>query len=133
MIPADVMDELSGVLAEIPGVRVPPYGGKVSPPAAVVTLPDTLTYDGSYGRGQDSMSLLIHLVVGALAARPSRDAASEFAAGSGPRSVKARLEAHAYTSCHTVHVASCEFNGVTFAAVDYLAATFTVNITGAGA
>lgn len=72
-----------------------------------------------------------------LVARPTSPEArreiAEYAAGSGPRSVKAAVEAHQYTAADEVTVVSAEFDVVTYAGNDYLAAQFNLEIVGRGA
>lgn len=131
---ADVMQALADRLDTIAGLRVhghPP--DKVTPPAAIVTYPDTYTYDETYGRGMDRIELPVVVVVGKVSARSSRDDLARFVDGSGVASVKAVLESGTYTAFDTVRVTQAVFDIVTIAGVDYLAATLTVDITGQGA
>jgi hypothetical protein len=65
--------------------------------------------------------------------RAARKALAAYAAGSGPRSVKAAIEAHTYTSCDTVRVTSADFTTATYAGTEYLAAIFHLDIVGRGA
>ncbi|RQW83557.1 hypothetical protein [Micromonospora globispora] len=127
--------ELATVLGTIAGLRVPPWGVEsISPPAAVITLPDRIDYDSTYGRGSDRFpDLAVVVLVGAATQRSSRKALAAYADGSGAKSVKAKLEAHTYTSCDSVRVAWAEFGTPTFAGTDYLAAIFHLDITGKGA
>lgn len=131
---ATVMQELANRLDTITGLRVhahPP--DKITPPAAVVTYPDTYTYDQTYARGMDRLELPVVVLVGKVSARASRDDLARFCAGSGAASVKAVLESGTYTAFHTVRVTQAVFDVVSIGAVEYLAATFTVDITGTGA
>ena len=130
---ADVMDEVAAALGTITGLRVhahPP--GQVHPPAAVVSYPETYTFDGTYGRGMDRLTLPVVVVVGKASDRGARDALAAYADGSGARSVKAVVEAGTYTACDTAVVTGAEFDVVTIGGQDYLAALFTVDITGQG-
>lgn len=130
---ADVMDEVAARLGTIAGLRVhahPP--GSVTPPAAVVSYPDTYTFDETYGRGMDRMTLPVVVVVGKASDRAARDQLGVYVDGSGAASVKQVLESGTYTAFHTVRVVGAEFDVVTIAAVDYLAATFDLDIAGSG-
>jgi hypothetical protein len=131
---ADVMDDLATQLDTIAGLRVhahPP--GKITPPAAVVTYPETYDFDQTYARGMDRLELPVVVLVGKVSARASRDDLARFCDGSGADSVKAVLEAGTYTAFDTVRVTKAEFDIIAIASVEYLAATFTVDITGSGA
>lgn len=133
MLLSDVMDELGAALDGIVGLRVFPYwADRVTPPAAVVGWPEPLTYDSTMARGSDRATVPVMVLVGKVDARSARDALSQYADGSGPFSVKAALDGGTYTACDSVRVASCEFTVITVAGVEYLAATFQVEITGSG-
>lgn len=133
----DVMDEIGTRLDAIPGLNTFAYSvKKVTPPAASVSLPERVTYDQTYGRGSDSMTLEILVAVGSFSARSSRDAVSKYAAGSGTHSVKAHVDStedNEYTSCDTVTVTEAEFLVSTTAGADLLSVAFTVNVFGEGA
>lgn len=127
--------ELQVALQTITGLRVPAWGvQRISPPAAIIPLPERIEYDSTYGRGSDRYpDLPVIVLVANPTQRTSRKEIAAYADGSGAKSVKAAIQAHTYTSCDTVRVASCEFDTVKYAAVDYLAAIFHLDITGKGA
>lgn len=130
---AAVMDDLGDALATIPGLRVFPYwADRVQPPAAVVGWPDPLTYDSTMARGADQVELPITVLVGKVDARSSRDLLARYADGSGEASVKAVVEAHTPSSYDSVRVTRAEFSVATVSGVEYLAATFYVDLTGSG-
>lgn len=131
---ADVMDDLGAALSDIQDLRVSPYwADRISPPSAIVSWPDPLTYDESYGRGADRMEIPINVAVGKVDARSSRDALAAYADGSGQFSVKAAIEAHEATAYNSARVTRCEFGVVSIAGIEYLSATFFVDIIGTGA
>ena len=131
----DVAAELATALKTIDGLRVPDWGvQKVSPPFALIPLPEQVTYDATYGRGSDRIEDWPVMVLVANPTQPqARRAVAEYAAGSGTKSVKAAVEAHTYTACDSVTVESAEFDVVSYAGTDYLAAMFHLDITGKGA
>lgn len=131
---ADVMDEVAQVLGQITGLRVFEYPpGSVAAPAGAVSYPESIDYDQTYQRGTDQITdLPMVLVVGKATERSARDTVSAWTAGSGPRSVKALMEAHTWTSCDDLTVTSCGFDVVSIAGVDYLAAEFRATIVGPG-
>lgn len=129
----DVMDEVAARLGTIAGLRVFPYpADSVSPPAAIVSYPEKYTFDETYGRGMDRMTLPVVVVVGKPTDRASRDRIAQYCDGAGPASVKAAVEAGKYVACDTVRVTGIEFDVVTVAGTDYLAALFDLDIAGAG-
>lgn len=131
---AAVMDELAEKLRTITGLRVfafPP--DDVTPPAAIVTYPDTYTYDMTYGRGHDRLDLGVVVVVGAVSDRASRDELARYADGSGTRSIKQAIESGEFTSFDSVRVMDAEFSIFTMAGVEYVAATFSLDVAGTGA
>lgn len=131
---ANVMQELAERLDTIAGLRVhghPP--DKISTPAAVVTYPDTYNYDETYARGMDRLELPVVVLVGKVHLLSARNTIGAYADGAGAKSVKAVLEAGTYTQFDTVRVTGVTFDIVEVAGVEYLGATFTVDITGQGA
>ncbi|MGA5306515.1 hypothetical protein [Micromonospora taraxaci] len=132
-----IADELSAALKTIDGLTVPEWGvQRVSPPFALIPLPDGegITYDLTYGRGGDRIPDWPVLVLIDRPARPeSRRAIAAYATGSGATSVKEAIEGHTYTACDPPRVASCEFDVVSYAGTDYLAAMFHLDISGKGA
>lgn len=132
----NVMDDLGMGLGLIDGLRVHPYWAtQISPPAAIIGWPDPLSFDSTMGRGGDRIDLPIYVLVGKIDARSSRDQLSRYLAGSGGDSIKAALERESGWSHHSFHscrVKSAQVEVMTVAAVDYLAATFRVDIIGGG-
>lgn len=131
----DVSEEIRTALAGIAGLRRPPWGAEqVQVPAAIVGLPERINFDETYGRGKDQYEdLPVVILVGAPEERASRKALAAYADGSGARSVKAVLEAYAWTTCDSLNVAWCEFPRVTYGDTPYLAAVFHLDIIGRGA
>ncbi|MDG4809939.1 hypothetical protein O7634_24575 [Micromonospora sp. WMMD1120] len=129
-----VADELGAALKTIDGLTVPEWGEqRVSPPFALIPLPE-IAYDMAYGRtGWRIEDWPLMVLVDRPVKPESRRAVVEYAARSGPLSVKAAIEGHTYTTCDTVRVASCDFDEATYNNVPYLAATFHLDISGKGA
>lgn len=131
---AGVMDDLGSALETIEGLRVFPYWtDRLTPPAAIVGWPEPLTFDATFGRGSDRTEIPIYVAVGKVDARSARDTMARYADGSGTHSVKAAVEAFDATAYDSARVIRVEFDVLTVAAVDYLSATFFVDITGSGA
>lgn len=128
-----VMGELELALGTVSSLRVLTIGDKVTPPAAFITYPPGIDFDATYGRGSDTMELQAVVVVGKTVARETRKALAAYCIGAGTDSVKAALEAYAYTTAEVVHVPHVDFDVQAVAGVDFMAAIFTIQITGQGA
>lgn len=132
-----VMDEIGAKLETIDELRVYPYfADKVMPPGAVVGIPDDITYDESFQRGSDVLTLPVFLMVSRANDRAGSEQLAAYLAGSGARSVKAAVDSkrltNEYTSCDTVRVQRAALGSMTSAGVDLLGVEFTVQITGSG-
>lgn len=132
---ADVMDQIATQADAIEGLRVhssPMPPGDITPPALVVSFPESVTFDETYGRGTDRMSLPLVVVVGNPTERQTRDLVVKYCAGSGASSIKQVLESGAYSAFDLLRVEGIEFDAVSIGGVDYLAAIFTLDIIGPG-
>lgn len=130
----DVMDEVAARLSTIDGLRVFAYPMRdPKPPAAIVAYPEDYTFDATYARGMDRLTLPVVVVVGAPEERSSRDRLSRYCDGSGPASVKAALQASgAGASFDEVTPTGVEFDIYTYPGGDYLTAIFSLDIAGQG-
>lgn len=131
----DMMDALAVRLAAIPGMAgasAYPVDNVPAAPWAVVSYPDQYTFDATYDRGHDDLSLPVILVVG----RPKdaagvRDLLAGFMAGDGATSVKAALEAEPLPAgVDAVRVMSAEVERVEIGGTPYITAVFDVEIDG---
>lgn len=130
----NVMQAVADRLDTIAGLRCFGYPpDTVHPPAAIVTYPELLDFDGAYARGMDQVTLPVVVVVGRVDVRSTRDALAGYCDGSGASSVKAVLESGTYSAFHTIRVTSAEFDVATIGGTEYLTATFTLDIVGGGA
>lgn len=129
-----VMDEVAAALGEISGLNVFAYPpGSLTPPAGYVSYPQSIDFDEAYGRGEDRFTdLPMVLLAGKVSDRAARDVVAAWAAGDGPKSVKARMEARTWESCDDLTVTSCEFDVETLGGVPYLAAMFKATVVGPG-
>lgn len=130
----NVLEAIATQLGTITGLQVhsfPPDA--IYPPAAVVDYPESITYDVTYGRGVDRMTVPIVVLVGRVSDRSSREQLAAYCDGSGASSIKAVLEAGTYTAFGAIRVQSVEFDSYTWNGVDYAAALFTCDVSGSGA
>ncbi len=129
-----IMDEIGTKLAAISGLRVYDYPpSTISPPSAYVSYPDSIDYHQTYRSGMSRINQLTVVVVdGKVTDRSARDRITAWVAESGSKSIKATLEGATYTNLYTLVVTNCIFDIVTIAGVDYIAAMFSLDITGPG-
>lgn len=132
---ADVMDALAARLAAELDMSISAVpGGPITPPMAQVQYPAAYSYDGTYGRGADTLEIPIIVVASMADPLSVRERLSAMTAGSGPWSVKEVLEGPGplLDGTVTVHVASVQFTTESLAGQQYAAAEFTVQLTGPG-
>lgn len=132
---ADIMDAVAERLMLIPDLHVSATpGGPVAAPMATVHYPLTYAYDATYGRGLDSLELVVAVNVSLSNPTAARAALSRFTAGDGTYSVKAAIEGAGtlLEGAVTPRVASVEFATETVSGQPYLTADFTVQLTGPG-
>lgn len=129
-----VMTEIETPLKTI-GLRTAVWGVKtISPPAAIITLPDAVDFHGGYGVGSTRIrDLMVVVLVGRADARSALKTLMPYCAETGTKSVKASLEGYAFTTFDVITVESVEFDTVTYGDVPYLAAMFHTDIVGKGA
>lgn len=129
-----VMDEVAAALREITGLSVFEYPpGTLKPPAGYVSYPREITFDETYQRGEDGFTdLPIVLVASKVTERTARDTVAGWAAGDGPRSIKAAMERRTWTWCDDLTITSAEFDVEKIAGIDYLAVMFKATVTGPG-
>lgn len=134
----DVAVELAARLtaADIRTYVGPPDSISVGPNgAAVIVMPELITYDQTYGRGSDSMTWPLLVLAGKVTDRLVLGRIGQFCDGSGDLSIKALLEATStsYTSCDSVRVVSVQLDTVTWQGTDFQGALFELHIFGSGA
>ena len=130
----NVMDDLGAAVDTISGLRVFPYwADRVEPPAAIVGFPEEFEFDSTARRGSDRGQFPLIVVVGKADARSARDTLSVYCGGAGATSVKAVVEAYAATAYDSARVQSVEFGVISIGGVEYLAATFSIDVIGRGA
>jgi hypothetical protein len=134
-----VLAELETRLKTITGLRTSVgFSDKINAPEAVVLPPDTIRFDGTYGRGMDYYDdVQVVLAVGRPNPRSALAAIAPYLAGSGSKSIKAKLDdrpGSGYASCSTVTVERAELDDTAqLGGATFLAAIFHINITGPGA
>lgn len=126
-----VMDAIGVRLATISGLEVYDYpADTINVPAAVVSHPETVTYDVSYARGADMAVFNVLIIAGKVDARSSRDRLEAYRNGTGASSIKTVIEADPTLAgvSKTVRVVQATAQTVTVAGIDYAAATFDIEV-----
>ena len=127
-----VMDAIGARLVGVTGLRVYDYpADAASPPAAIVSLPETVEYDVVAGRGADRVIIPVTILVGKVSDRAARDRLAAYVSGTGSSSVKEAIEGAGATlggAAQTVRVQTANVNVVTIGAVDYLGASFDIEV-----
>lgn len=130
-----VMTDVADRLKTIAGLRVFDHPvDTVNPPTAIVSLPE-IVFDETYGRGMDRYTLPVILAIGKVVNRASRANLAPYVAGAGAKSFKAVLEDETvpYAAFDTLRVVGISFDVIQWSSVEYLCATFTLDIAGDGA
>ena len=126
-----VLDALAAAVDNISGLRTYAYPpDQVSPPAAVVGLPES-PFDISMG-GANEWAIPVFVIVGKVTDRTTRAALCSYVTPTGATSVKAAIEADPTLggACDSVAVTRAEFSTITVAGTEYLAAELTANVVG---
>lgn len=130
---ANIQTELATQLDTIVGLRVFAYIPQtITPPAAIVAPPEAYTYDTTYGRGVDSLTIPIFVLIGSVHDRSANARLAAYIDGSGASSFKAVLRAGVYTAFSTHRVRDVTVDVYSMNGVEYLGAMFSVDITGPG-
>jgi hypothetical protein len=86
-------------------------------------------YDFTKGRGSDRVVVPVTVLVGKVSDRTARDELSAYLAGSGAKSIKAKLDGNLGGAAQTVRVTGASTQIVTMTqGVEYLGATFDVEV-----
>jgi len=129
----DVMDEMLTALATLPG-ELNLYGWnarKITPPCALVPLPEFIDYQGTYGPGMTEAELIVHVVVSGVSGAAARKVIGGYLAKTGDASIRQLFDTYAWTSCDDVTVTRAEPGIYTSPQnADHLSAAFTCSITG---
>lgn len=127
-----VMDAIGARLLGVTGLRVYDYAADAaSPPAAIVALPEMVEYDVVGGRAADRVVIPVTVLVGRVSDRAARDQLALYVSGTGASSVKTAIESGDPPlggAAHTVRVTDARIDVVTIQAVDYLGASFNVEV-----
>jgi hypothetical protein len=132
-----VMAEIAVACRTLPNMsgRVAEWDvGSVTGNSMLVTLPEEIEFDLTYGRGLDKFSdMIVMLLLPRGNVRAAYKTMGPYVKGDGASSVKKALEAYTYTTCDRAVVTRCGFDEVADrAGVSYLAAVFHLDVYGNG-
>ena len=116
------MDTIGTALGSVTSLRVVDFiPDNVNPPAAVVSMPELLTYDSTKGRGTDRATFTITVLVGKVSARSARDQLATYMDGTAAASVsvKAALDAIPGGRCTQAEIAVYTFPSGSFLGADF--------------
>ena len=125
------MDGLGTRLATITGLRVFDFApDSLSPPAAIVSLPENIEWDLTMARGSDRCTIPVYVLVGKASDRAARDKLAGYLAGTGATSVKTAIESDETLggAVDSVRVMRASSSVMTVAGQEFLAATFDVDV-----
>lgn len=126
----DITQEIAEALTDIPGLRVSSFPPPIiQPPCAIVSFPESLDYNRTYGDfGADESVVPVLVVVSKVSDRAAAKTIELYADRKGDYSIKAAIERFNYTKADIVHVSRVTFDMYTVNEIDYLAATFLVDV-----
>jgi hypothetical protein len=123
------MDAVADRAAVIEGLRVTAFPPpKVDPPLFWLAYPDPWEFDRAYARGLERMTLMGVLVVGGLYGRQVRADVSMFVGDLKPALETGEPD----ETISDLWVSQVEFEPVSIAGAEHLAALFTMMIVGGG-
>lgn len=129
-----VMEEIADKLGKFTGINIFDYPtDSISTPAGIISYPESIDYDQTYGRGEDIFrSLPVYMVTDRADSKSARIQAGKWTNPVGNESVKKYLDNASYNSCDDIQVVNATFDIVTIAGIDYLAVVFILDVTGEG-
>lgn len=134
LVALDVNAAMNGLgirLATVAGLRVYDYPpDTIAPPAGIVSYPETIEFDQTYAAGADRATIPVHVLVGKVSDRATRDALGAYVARTGATSVKTALEADPTLAgvVDSLRVRGATFSNMTVGGGEFLAATFDVEV-----
>jgi len=133
MIIDDVLEDIASRLETITDLRVLAYeADDINCPAAMLSLPTTIDYMGTYQHGMDTLDLTVLILVSDVDDRRRRKEITRYADGHGDRSIKEVLESGKYNTFDFIVVKSSGFDVIPIGRTKYLACKFSTRVSGQG-
>lgn len=125
----DLRTGLATNLARISGLRVQSWQpDNINPPAAYI-FPQSVSFDNAFGRGMNTYTFTVQVVVGRVSERTAQNSIDTYIASTGANSVKLALEYDKTLGgkCYDLRVTDVRNYGeLTAGEVTYLSAEFVV-------
>ena len=122
---------LAANLATVSGLRTSSYiPDNLTPPIAIVA-PDTITFDQTFGRGQDRYTFSVEVVVGRVVDRASQSLMDTYCDPSGSKSIKVAIEFDPSLGGKVFDCRVTEVRGyqqIVIADVVYLSVVFSIDV-----
>lgn len=126
-----IREGIAKQLGTIRGLRTSAYIPEDPKPPVAVVLSPTITYDQAFGRGLDSYSFTVMVIVGRVSDRTAQASIDAYCAPTGSLSVKAAVVSDPTLggACQNARVTEMNnYGSVTIGDVEYLSAEFTVQV-----
>jgi hypothetical protein len=128
-----VLQEIAAAVDTIDGLNCFWYApDRITPPAFIVDIPESIDFNATYARGMDVANLEAFLLVGKADDKASLQQLAPYCDGSGDKSIIQKLQSRKYESCADVTVPKVEFDVIKIGGTDHLAARFTITASGSG-
>ena len=128
---ADLRTGIATNLGAITGLRTSSFVPDDPKPPVAVVMPDTITFDRSFGRGLDEYRFTVMVIVGKVSDRAAQAALDAYCNPTGASSIKTALEADTTLGgrCADLRVTEMRnYQSLTVGEVTYLAAEFVVQL-----
>ena len=127
----DMRTGIANNLASVSGLRTSAFiPDTLNPPIAVVA-PDTITFDQTFGRGQDRYTFSVEVVVGRVSDRASQSLMDNYCNPVGSKSIKAAIESDPTLGGKVFDCRVTEVRGyqhIVIADVMYLSVVFSIDV-----
>jgi hypothetical protein len=122
----DVMDTLAARLKAASYKNVYAYPtSPVQTPGVVIGYPTNIEFDVTYGDGAEAYTIPIYFLVGRELTEQARDSLSDIIAGGS--SIKRTIETNPMTGTDN-QVTDCRIETIAVGGIEYLSATFTLDV-----
>jgi hypothetical protein len=128
---ADIRSGIATNLATISGLRTTAtVPDNPNPPIAIV-IPQSVSYDTTFGRGMDTYEFTALVIVGRVDERTAQNRLDGYCASSGSSSIKAAIESDKSLggACFDLRVTEMRnYTSLTYGDVTYLGAEFVIQV-----
>lgn len=122
---------LASTLGSIRNLRTAAYIPEDPKPPIAVVLAPTISYDTSFGRGMDTYTFTVMVIVGRVSDRTAQASIDAFCAPTGASSIRSAIASDPTLggACQNARVTEMtNYGSVTVGDVEYLSAEFTLTV-----